>query len=137
MRSLICLSLGLLLAVAAIAQDINIIPLPVDIKKPGTPGSFTINPSTIIETAGNGPDNTIAFLNDYLQRFYGYKLKIEKAGNPSRKNAVVFEQARMQNIAGSSSLVTDGYELKITGQQIYISADKESGLFYGMQSLLQ
>ncbi|HEY4151001.1 MAG TPA: family 20 glycosylhydrolase [Chitinophagaceae bacterium] len=130
MRSLVVVSLTLLLAGSAHAQDINIIPRPVEVKKPATPGTFVISPATTIVLEGSGMENTVDFLNDYLSRFYGYKLKITKSEGP-HKNAIVLNYERMDHpIAGA-------YTLNITKEEVYIAGDNESGTFYGMQSLLQ
>ncbi len=130
MRSLVVVSFTLLLATSALAQDINIIPRPVQVTKPATPGSFVISPSTTIVLEGSGMENTVDFLNDYLSRFYGYKLKISKSEGP-HKNAIVLNYERMDHpIAGA-------YRLNITKEEVYIAGDNENGTFYGMQSLLQ
>src|SRR6266700_622843 len=85
------------------AQDINIIPRPIQVKKTVTPGNFVISPSTSIVLEGSGMENTVGFLNDYLQQFYGYKLKIAKAG--PHKNAIVFNYERMDHpIAGAYTM---------------------------------
>src|SRR5258708_5437149 len=117
MRFIISVSLCLLLAAFSLAQDINIIPRPVEIKRPATPGSYVITPSTTIVPEGSGMENTVNFLNDYLQRFYGYRLKTAKTG--THKNAIVLNYERMDHpIAGA-------YILNIGKEGIYIAGDNE------------
>ncbi|HMH31872.1 MAG TPA: family 20 glycosylhydrolase [Puia sp.] len=109
------------------AQDIAIIPAPASIK-PGK-GHFTLNASTRIKLEGSGLEPSAHFLNDYLQQFYGFKLSTAPA---SFKGAtIVLNYERMdQPIAGA-------YRMNISNNEIYIAGDNATGVFYGIQSLLQ
>lgn len=130
MRSIICSSIILLLALYARSQDIDIVPKPAEITKPATPGYFVISPATTIVMEGSGLANCAQFLNDYLKRFYGFTLKFGKTATAG-KNALGLNFERLDRpIAGA-------YVLDISKNGIYIAGDNETGDFYGIQSLIQ
>ena len=70
------LGLALLLTLFAGAQEISIIPRPSKMEA-GT-GNFTITNTTKIILAGSGMEKSARFLNDYLQKFYGFHLQVQK-----------------------------------------------------------
>ena len=124
-------SLLLFLCMAGIcsAQTINIIPQPAEMKQPRIMASFTISPATQIVLEGSGLENSASFLNDYLQRFYNFKLKVVKKA--TSKNAIVLNYEKMEYpIAGA-------YTLTINNKGAYIAGDNENGTFYGIQTLIQ
>ena len=67
------------------AQSVNIIPQPA--KMEVGQGHFTIDANTKIIVSGAGMEKSARFLNDYLQKFYGFNLKVIKgkaaSGRPS------------------------------------------------------
>src|SRR4051812_31376039 len=77
------------------AQQVNIIPRPqkVTVGK----GSFTINASTVIVSEGSGLETSVSFLNDYLSKYYGLRLKTA-ATNSTKSNAIVLNYERMDNL---------------------------------------
>jgi hexosaminidase len=130
LRSVISIFLFVWLAPVAVAQDVNIVPRPAEIIQPSTPGYFVINPSTSIVLEGSGLGNCVQFLNDYLNRFYGFTLKTGKSATAG-KNAIGLNFERINHpIAGA-------YVLDISKNGIYIAGDNENGDFYGIQSLIQ
>jgi hexosaminidase len=110
------------------AQEVNIIPRPQKI----TLGkdSFTINASTVIVTEGSGLESSVSFLNSYLEKFYGYKLKTAKK-NTSESNAIILNYERMDNA------IVGAYRMEIKSTGVYIAGDNKEGVFYGIQSLIQ
>ncbi|MEO5683163.1 MAG: beta-N-acetylhexosaminidase [Chitinophagaceae bacterium] len=111
------------------AQGIQIIPQPAEMKQPKIMASFNITPATQIVLEGSGLENSANFLNDYLQRFYNYKLKIAKKS--SSANVIVLNYEKMEYaIAGAYTLTTNN-------KGVYIAGDNETGVFYGVQTLLQ
>jgi hexosaminidase len=118
------------MAVISFAQTgINIIPQPAEIKQPKIAASFNITPATQIVLEGSGLENSANFFNDYLQRFYNFKLKIVKKA--SSKNAITLNFERMDKpIAGAYTLTADA-------KGVYIAGDNETGAFYGIQTLIQ
>ena len=116
-------------AFASTAQQINIIPQPKSIKQPQIAANFSITPSTQIVLEGSNMENAINFFNEYLKRFYLFKLKVVK--NSSSKNTIRLNYDRLDNdIAGA-------YNFRVDGNGIYISGDNENGVFYGIQTLIQ
>jgi len=124
--------LALLSGIALFGQaqnSINIIPQPVEMNQPKLAASFNITPATEILLEGSGLENSVNFLNDYLQRFYHFKLKTVK--KTVSKNVIALNYERMDNgVAGA-------YTLTANGKGIYIAGDNENGVFYGIQTLIQ
>ncbi|MFM2363929.1 MAG: hypothetical protein RLZZ316_2831, partial [Bacteroidota bacterium] len=124
--------LALLLAFTIIklkAQELAIVPQPAEINWPQTKGNNTITSNTPIVLAGSGLENSANFLNDYLQRFYGFKLKIIKGTN--FKNAIVLNNERIEHE------IPGAYIVNSYNGGIYIAGDNAEGVFYGVQTLLQ
>lgn len=109
-------------------QKINIIPQPAEVKL-GT-GEFVVTPSTSIVVTGTDPEvkRIAEMLNQELKRAAGFELKI--VSSPS-KNSIHFK------LVPEVGLGKEGYRLKVGYEDVEISANQPSGLFYGLQSLLQ
>jgi hexosaminidase len=119
----------LLFTYFALGQEIHIIPQPVSITQPKIAASFNITPATVLVLQASGLENTANFFNDYLDRFYHFKLKIEK--NNSSKNVIRLNYERMNKpIAGA-------YYLSVGNNGVYVAGDNEAGAFYGIQTLIQ
>ena len=123
----ILLATGLLLTHAVFAQNINIIPAPV--KAETQQGSFTITPKTVIVT-GKNEASTVHFFNDYLQKFYGFKLKEVSSASKDyiKLTTPVFLKAPEHE---------ERYTLQVSSNGIDIQGDSHKGTFYGIQSLIQ
>lgn len=117
--------LGILL-MAAKSQEVSIIPQPS--KLVVEKGNFTINAKTQIVLAGEGLEQSAKFLNDYLQQFFGFKLKVVK--NAGSKNNIVLKYERI------NAPIAGAYTMHINKDEIHIAGDA-SGNFYGIQSLIQ
>ncbi len=120
----------LIISITAFSQtmnDINIVPRPAEIKM--HTGKFIINNNTQLVLEGGGLEKIANFLNDYLQTFYGLKLKITKKSGG--KNEIVLNFERINNP------LPGAYSIEINNAQIYISGDNEAGIFYGIQTFLQ
>jgi hexosaminidase len=108
-------------------QEPSIIPRPASLV-PGK-GFFLISPSTKIKTEGSSLNHSVDFLNDYLKRYYGFTLS--SASAKTLDNVIVLNYERMDHpIPGS-------YKLEVADKNIYIAGDNETGVFYGIQSLIQ
>jgi hexosaminidase len=124
------LTLLAILFVSGICQaQLNIIPQPSSVKMPKIAGKFTINPATVIVLEGSKMDNSINFLNNYLQRFYYFKLKILKSS--LSKNAIRLNYERMD------SELPGAYRMTVDSKGVYIAGDNAEGVFYGIQTLIQ
>ncbi|MEP6948989.1 MAG: beta-N-acetylhexosaminidase [Ginsengibacter sp.] len=125
----IALLFSLITSVSAMAQKISIVPQPVEMIMPKIAAKFVITKNTAIVLEGSGLEKSAAFLNDYLLKFYGFKLKIlQKA---SDKNTIVlnFEKMDMTTIGA--------YTMTVNNDGVYIAGNNEPGAFYGIQTLLQ
>lgn len=109
------------------AQEINIIPQPVELKT--GKGTISINSKTIL-VVRNGVDNNSAdFFNSYLKKFYGFQLKKQKT---AASNFIEFTTllTLMPGKEGAYTLTVSSKNIKIYGQTA-------SGTFAGMQTLIQ
>ena len=110
------------------AQPVNIIPKPQQLTV--REGYFAISPNTVIVLEGAALEKDAAFLNNYLERFYGFKLAFAKKGQLP-KNSIVLNYERMDHPTPGA------YRLEVEGAKIYIAGDNATGVFYGIQTLLQ
>jgi hexosaminidase len=111
------------------AQELNIIPQPVSVKQPRVAAKFNISPATQIVLEGSNLQHSANFFNDYLQRFYLFKLKVVNKANSN--NAIILNYERMDNA------VAGAYQMTVNNKGVYIAGDNEAGVFYGMQTLIQ
>jgi hexosaminidase len=113
------------------AQDadpnMGIIPAPVSVKK--TAGEFVLSQQTVLLTDSIG-NKAVSFFTDYLQHKLMLRNELKVNSTESIANSIVFTEK------GTEGLPEQGYRLTITPQQIIV-AGKGSGLFYGIQTLLQ
>ena len=111
------------------AQEINIIPKPVEMKQPKIAASFVLSSATQIVSLGNETDNSINFFNNYLKKFYHLKLKVVKASGSS--NVIRLNYKLNDNIP------EDGYTMTIDNKGVSISGSSKVNLFYAVQTLIQ
>ena len=117
------------LVVISIRAQVNIIPQPASVKQPKIAAKLSITPSTQIVLEGSNLENIAGYLNDYLQQFYHFKLKLAKTvpGN----NAIILNYDRLDNP------LPGAYEMTVNNKGVYIGGDNEEGVFYGVQTLIQ
>lgn len=118
-----------LISIGTIAQTTQIIPQPVSIKQPKIAAKFQITPTTQIILEGSNLEKSAEFLNEYLQRFYLFKLKVVKEAKGNNVIRLNFERMDKD--------VQGAYRLTVDNKGIYIAGDNENGVFYGMQTLIQ
>ncbi len=123
------LIIPILFAIPVTAQPVTIIPQPVSIKQPAIAANFIINPSTQIVLEGSDMSHAVKFFNDYLQRFYFFKLKTIE--NSTGKNVIRLSYERTEDKTPGA------YSLAVDDNGIYIAGDNETGVFYGIQTLIQ
>lgn len=117
----------LLCSALSFAQEVNIIPQPVQVIKQN--GNFIITPQTSLVVANKEDIATAAFLNKYLSDYYGFELAIvQKASN----NYIKFKSLKKVN-----GLKSEGYSLKSGNERVLIEGNSAIGTFYGMQTLIQ
>src|SRR5882724_10574008 len=130
MKSISCFLLaGALIITNAATAQVNIIPQPVKVVMPKVAGQFTITANTPIVLEASGADNSVNFLNDYLEQVYGFRLKTTK--KEITRSAIVLNFERMDHH------LPGAYTMQIKKGRIYIAGDNEEGVFYGIQSLIQ
>jgi hexosaminidase len=120
---------GLLLCGFTAGAQVSIIPQPASVKMPRIAGSFAISPSTKIVAEGSGTENSVQFFNDYLQTFYGFRL--QAASKAKGSNNIILHSARLHDS------IPGAYHLSIGRKGIDITGDQDTGVFYGIQSLIQ
>lgn len=132
MKTIIILSLLVLLTMNISAQQnsINIIPKPQVVEP--VEGVFLISKSTKI--LFNEQSKQVAdYLKEHIKSWNGSDLILEEIGKSnSDKNIIKLRIIDSDEVVGD-----EGYTLKCDASQILISAHKENGLFYGVQSLKQ
>jgi hexosaminidase len=111
-----------------IAQKITIVPEPAEMDMPRKAGSFIISASTKINLSGSGMEATATFLNEYIQKLYGYKLPVVQNGTG---NGITLKYKKM------GYKFPGAYTIEVNKKGISISGDNETGVFYAVQSLLQ
>ena len=118
----------LLLAGRLFAQSpVAIIPEPV--KLTTGEGSFTLTPSTVI-VSNSGEEKSVRFFNDYLQKFYGFKLKEAKKASSN------YIQLTTPNFVKAPDNA-ERYTMEVAQNKISIQGDSHQGTFYGIQTLIQ
>ncbi|MGQ1788428.1 beta-N-acetylhexosaminidase [Saccharicrinis sp. GN24d3] len=115
-----------LVATAAMAQNINIVPQVLELEN--VEGHFVMTSKTKIVTDESNYTNAI-YLQEILGTVFIEKLNIKKKG---KKGLVLkLEQNLMEELG------EEGYLLKIGKEAIHITAPSQAGVFYGIQSLRQ
>ncbi len=122
------LSTALLMALLSIAQEPAIIPKPVSLTTGS--GTFTITPSTRIVLYSSDIRNQPAFLNDYLQQVYGFRL-------PTTENTAATKNVIVLSYGKTNHSLPGAYTLTVKKNQVVIAGDNAEGVFYGVQSLIQ
>lgn len=117
----------LLCGVFSFAQEVKIIPQPVQVIT--NKGNFIISPKTSLVVANKQDGTTAAFFNEYLSDYYGFKLPIVKV---SKKNSIQFNSYK-----NSDGIKKEGYTLKSDTNGVVVNGNSATGTFYGMQTLIQ
>ena len=120
---------GLLVCGFSAVAQVNIIPQPASVKMPRIMADFSFSPSTNIVLEGSGLENSVSFLNDYLKEFYGFTLKT--ISKPKGRNNLIL------NFEKIDDSIPGAYHLSVNQKGIYIGGDNATGVFYGIQSLIQ
>ncbi|MFD0940668.1 beta-N-acetylhexosaminidase [Pedobacter boryungensis] len=115
------------------AQQINIIPKPVEVR-PGTfpSDTFTIDKNTVIYATTKNTLNSAQYLADYIQKYYNLKLKITDKPNEVSKS-------KMITLVVNDQLYTNPnkYFVSVLSSTINAASSTEQGLFYATQSIIQ
>jgi hexosaminidase len=125
--TLVCLFSLSMVKAQSPGTNLGIIPAPVSVKK--IPGEFVLSQETIL-FADSTDNKAVQFLVSYLQNKYALRNQLKPNTGNNGNNTIIL------TAAGTDNLPAEGYRLNITPQQITI-AGKGSGLFYGIQTLIQ
>jgi hexosaminidase len=117
----------MLLAHGAFAQSrINIVPLPVSVTE--KPGTFVVTPTTRLVVKDASLQKEAAYFNDYLHQFYGFTLQTSAETGPG---SIVLAKGKTR-LDGD-----EAYHLEVTAKGVKIDGRTATGVFYGLQSLIQ
>ncbi|MBS1654056.1 MAG: family 20 glycosylhydrolase, partial [Bacteroidetes bacterium] len=119
----------LFISLFANSQQLNIIPKPVEIKQPRIAASFVLTSVTQIVSLANSADNSVNFLNNYLEQFY--KLNLKKVKNSNSNNVIRLNFKMME------TLPDNGYIMTVDNKGISVTSSSTTGLFYGIQTLIK
>jgi len=114
-------------------DDVNlgVIPAPVSIKKARSEFSITPETTLLVDSPNH---KAVKFLVDYFKA-KGYSISVVDMNTIDRKS-VATKNVIIMTAEGSDKTPMEGYSLHISGEQIKI-VGKGSGLFYGVETLLQ
>jgi hexosaminidase len=110
----------------------NIIPRPTNLSRGN--GVFTLNSDTSIYIDPFNPElvSIGQYLADKLKKATGYKLPVVAATGTLPKGSFYINLHD-----GDESLGEEGYQLTITPDRTTLSANRPTGLFYGIQTIRQ
>ncbi len=113
----------------AIQQPIPIIPLPQEMTL--GEGHFELNKQTkwVIDPEVSDMRVLTKLFNETIQQARGFELAVDTDKNASNRIVLSVDSASKMN--------PEGYELKVSKEQISIHASHAAGLFYGWQTLRQ
>jgi hexosaminidase len=126
--------------------SLNLVPWPVSVNLRS--GSFTLNPSTVIQVNTLPGDTNKAaaekvgkLLAQNLQRATGYNIVYGGSTNTAVIK-LILSSANNFSIAGLNQnqkqlAISEGYKLNVSPQNVSITAASPAGLFYGVQTFLQ
>lgn len=109
-------------------QQVSIIPQPASVKEQN--GRFRLSAKTLIVLRDKADRPSADFLNDYLQQFYGFRLKIAPA---AKTNFIRFTTPTFIKAPDNE----ERYTLNVTNGAIEVQGDSHRGTFNGMLTLLQ
>ena len=116
-----------------LGADVPIIPKPF--KAESSKGSFVLSSTTRIMAVGESVslNNIARYTSNRINEETGISLKIKHTAKAARYNDAIILQLN----GGDTSITDEGYRLVVSPQRIRIVSRTESGVFYGVQSLLQ
>lgn len=110
----------------------TLIPKPIHLTATGS--SFSINEKTVIYfQEGNTSLEWIGnYFSDFLSPATGFQLKVVKSDDLSERKGIFLSLLASPNTNGS-----EWYDLKIEEDKVHLTANKEEGIFWGLQTLKQ
>jgi hexosaminidase len=112
-------------------REISIIPKPVELNA-GKGNFFITKETTIIYPDINGIETIAFYLKDLINQPTGYNLITKKhTGHINKGNTIIFK------LSDEKRFGDEGYSVDVTKENVTITATKPSGLFHGVQTVLQ
>jgi hexosaminidase len=116
-----------MLALQADAQ-LTLVPRPVELKETGAGQLFTLTADMPVVMASEKLLPSAEFMSQYVKQYYGVSLKLSK--KPVKVAGVLL---KLDPAVGGEG----AYTLDVSASGIVVSGADETGVFYGVQSLLQ
>ncbi|MEE1943487.1 beta-N-acetylhexosaminidase [Pedobacter sp. KR3-3] len=131
--------LFLVLGFTASAQEINIIPKPVEVKQSPFNKTISIDKNTVISISDSTALNSATFLANYIQKNYGLTLKIgTKTDNQNYNNAISLVITGIPKGTPTTKIYYNPNQYFISvNQSLKASSATEQGLFYAIQTIIQ
>ncbi len=135
MKKLILIPALIMFSFFANCQNKNVeellLPQPVSVKQGN--GSFLVTNKTNIQILSPDPDarRVANFLSEKLSGVTGFAIPLKTSLAGTGANSIKL------SLIHDASLPDEGYKLDVLPAGISLSANKPSGLFYGMQTLIQ
>ena len=107
----------------------TVIPIPQETEQ--AEGSFTLNAQTKLSCNLQGDERDQ--LLDYLRQQPLLQACLKNGDAAAPKQAGIF----LQKLDNTGTRTPESYELRVTPEQIHITACTDAGLFYGLQTLMQ
>ena len=108
------------------APAASIIPEPAEMIP--AEGQFVLSRTTRIYPADKEAEKSARYLIEYIDRHFGYELSLAK--KDTGEDLIVLSDRKNGEIAG-------GYRLQVSPKSIRIEGNDGSGVFYGVQTLIQ
>ncbi|WP_316838967.1 beta-N-acetylhexosaminidase [Pedobacter gandavensis] len=117
----------LLLFKAELHAQFNIIPQPLEVISTSK-GNFNLSDKTPVVFKQQSLQKSASFLNAYLSKFYGFSLKHNKG------TAI---KGIYLSLGNKTSSTPGNYALQVKKEGVFITAETEEGIFYGIQTFIQ
>lgn len=131
MKKLIFCLLLLAFSLNLSAQEVNIIPKPVKMELGPSNQKFHINQNTKIHINNQKLLSSANFLNTYFKNHYGFELAIDSLIKDGQNNIIKL------NLVDAIFEQPNEYVLGVTTSSIIITANIDTAIFYGIQTLIQ
>lgn len=109
-------------------HGINIIPMPMELVVDTVAKPFTLTSKTVLAAEGSEAKTVADFLAAKLARSTGYPLTTTEGTEGD---------IRLSIVPGHEGLGAEGYTLRVTSDGVDLVGQDATGLFWGMQTLLQ
>lgn len=109
----------------------NLIPKPTSLVATGSSFEWTADSKIYIPENQEDSEKIASYLAKLIAPATGFITKVESTGKADRKNGIVLLRSK------NKTLGEEGYNLKITENQVLLEAYKAAGLFRGVQTIRQ